>query len=72
MLAEVKSVHTEKVASSDEEFAKSRHVYGAWEQYLGLVYSDNNPKRSYTANQVRIFTAVNFLSMQLVDAPISL
>lgn len=30
-----------------------RDVYGAWEQYLGLEHSDNAPKRSYAANQVK-------------------
>ncbi|KAL0322105.1 UNVERIFIED_CONTAM: Ubiquitin carboxyl-terminal hydrolase 12 [Sesamum calycinum] len=31
-----------------------RDVYGAWEQYLGLEHSDNAPKRSYAANQVKL------------------
>uniref|UniRef100_A0A0D9XZF3 ubiquitinyl hydrolase 1 n=1 Tax=Leersia perrieri TaxID=77586 RepID=A0A0D9XZF3_9ORYZ len=42
-----------KLRVTDEEFAKRRDVYGAWEQYLGLEHTDTTPKRSYTANQNR-------------------
>ncbi|KAK3004826.1 hypothetical protein RJ639_019490, partial [Escallonia herrerae] len=40
-----------------------RDVYGAWEQYLGLEHSDNAPKRSYAANQVRTFLETTEISV---------
>ncbi|XVF00068.1 hypothetical protein REPUB_Repub03eG0253800 [Reevesia pubescens] len=52
-LAEVKVRIQKRLQVPDEEFAKRRDVYGAWEQYLGLEHSDNAPKRSYAVNQNR-------------------
>ncbi|KAI8573371.1 hypothetical protein RHMOL_Rhmol01G0271900 [Rhododendron molle] len=52
-LAEVKVRVQKKLQVPDEEFAKRRDVYGAWDQYLGLEHSDNTPKRAYAANQNR-------------------
>ncbi|KAF7057596.1 hypothetical protein CFC21_064829 [Triticum aestivum] len=51
--AEVMDRVQKKLRVPNEEFAKRRDVYGAWEQYLGLEHTDTTPKRSYTANQNR-------------------
>ncbi|KAJ8439362.1 hypothetical protein Cgig2_022499 [Carnegiea gigantea] len=38
-----------------------RDVYGAWEQYLGLEHADTAPKRTYSANQVKVLVPASCL-----------
>ncbi|KFK25054.1 ubiquitin carboxyl-terminal hydrolase 12 [Arabis alpina] len=52
-LEEIKNRIQKKLHVSDEDFAKRRDVYGAFEQYLGLEHTDTTPKRAYAANQNR-------------------